>query len=147
VLLAGGPVNAPGDPVPAGPSIVSVEAEGRRLYVRERQPGGALGPATAMVMRGVNWSPASKGTNPANLTDEYAPWYQTDIPKMAEMGVNVARVYHDFGTGPQAKLILDEFWRYGIKVIVTVDSPSTASSPTWRTSPPSCRLTRITRRS
>jgi hypothetical protein len=39
------------------------------------------------------------------------------------MGVNVVRVYHDFGTGPQAFAILDEFYRHHIHVIITVDSP------------------------
>jgi hypothetical protein len=39
------------------------------------------------------------------------------------MGVNVVRVYHDFGTGRQAFDILDEFYRQDIKVIMTVDFP------------------------
>jgi hypothetical protein len=107
----------------AGPSVVSVEADGRRLFVRERLADGSLGAPAALVMRGVNWSPHTAGADPANLAGEFAAWYQTDLPKMAAMGANVVRVYHDFGTGPLATQVLDEFARRGLKVIVTVDSP------------------------
>src|SRR5205823_3222663 len=48
---------------------------------------------------------------------------QSDIPLMAAMGVNVVRVYHDFGTGRPAFDILDEFYRQEIQVIMMTDSP------------------------
>ena len=63
------------------------------------------------------------GSPPENFHQDFLDWYQTDIPLMAQLGVNVVRVYHDFGTGPEALAILDEFYRSGIKVIMTVDSP------------------------
>src|SRR4051812_41698108 len=45
----------------AGPSVVSVEADGRRLFVREGLADGSLGAPAALVMRGVNWSPHTAG--------------------------------------------------------------------------------------
>jgi hypothetical protein len=110
-------------PVPTAPSIVTTLPNDRRIFVQDRRPDGTLSTPAALVANGVNWSPASIGTPQADLTQEFAKWYQTDIPLMAQMGVNVVRVYHDFGTGPVASAILDEFYRYGIKVIMTVDSP------------------------
>ncbi|MDD5226122.1 MAG: interleukin-like EMT inducer domain-containing protein, partial [Candidatus Omnitrophica bacterium] len=109
--------------VPTGTSVVTVKAGDRRLFVRERLPNGTLGAEVAYVSKGVNWSPSSVGTVEANLHLEFAKWYQTDLLLMAEMGINTVRVYHDFGTGPDAFKILDEMWRLGIKVIMTVDSP------------------------
>src|SRR4051794_18639374 len=78
--------------VPAAPSIVSVHQGDYRLFVQDRLPDGSLGPAAALEAKGVNWSPDSVGTDPADLTQEYAKSYQTDIPLMAKMGVNVVRV-------------------------------------------------------
>jgi hypothetical protein len=109
--------------VPGLPSIVAVQPNDRRVFVQQRNPDGTLSSPAALVMVGVNWSPDSIGTPSANVTGEFAKWYKTDIPLMAKMGVNVVRVYHDFGTGPDAFAILDEFYRYNIKVIMTVDSP------------------------
>src|SRR5438128_1050792 len=40
-----------------GPSLVSVS--GRQLLVRKRNLDGSLGPESAYIIRGVNWSPAS----------------------------------------------------------------------------------------
>jgi hypothetical protein len=109
--------------VPERPSIVTTEPGDRRIFVRDRLPDGFLGEQTAAIVRGVNWSPHSRGADPADLHLEFERWYQTDIPLMAEMGVNTVRVYHDFGTGPVAMDILDTFYRHGIRVIVLVDSP------------------------
>jgi hypothetical protein len=114
--------------VPTSPSIVSVQPNDYRLIVQDRLPDGTLGAANPLVAHGVNWSPASIGTTQANITAEFAKWYKTDIPLMAQMGVNVVHVYHDFGTDQQAFDILDEFYRYGIKLIMTVDSPTGSAS-------------------
>ena len=114
--------------VPAEPSVVSVRSQDRRLFVQNRKPDGTLDSETAFVARGVNWSPASAGTTGQGIHLEFANWYETDIPLMAQMGVNVVRVFHDFGTGPVASKILDLFYAYGIKVIVTVDSPTGSQS-------------------
>ncbi|MCX5665982.1 MAG: hypothetical protein NT036_02895, partial [Candidatus Omnitrophica bacterium] len=108
---------------PDVPSIVTVTQGDRRLFVQDRLADGTLGAPYAYTAQGVNWSPASIGTIPANLTAEFIKWYQTDIPLMARMGINTVRVYHDFGTGPDAFKILNTFYSYGIKVIMEVDSP------------------------
>lgn len=42
---------------------------------------------------------------------------------MANMGVNVVRLYYDMGTNAQAKAMLDMFYKYGIKVILPVTAP------------------------
>lgn len=110
--------------VPLGPSLVRTVKRDRRLLVQDRLYDGNLGPEYAFVARGVNWSPHTSGASELDLHKEYEKWYQTDIPLMAQAGINVVRVYHDFGTTESAKLILDEFYRYGIKVIVQVDSPN-----------------------
>ena len=111
--------------VPTLPSIVSVQA--RQVVVQERLADNSLGTAVSLLAHGINWEPTSIGTAEANLTQEFVKWYKTDIPLMAKMGVNVVHVYHDFGTGAQtaqALAILDEFYRYRIGVIMTVDSPT-----------------------
>jgi hypothetical protein len=47
--------------------------------------------------------------------------YLTDIPLMKQMNVNTVRVYSDFGNDPQSVMpILDEFYRNGIMIIMTV---------------------------
>lgn len=109
--------------VPQASSKVYTSAGDRRLFVQERKFDGSLAPAQAFTAKGVNWSPHRPGVSESNLHLEFAANYQRDIPLMAKMGINVVRVYHDFGTGPQAFQILDMFYRYGIKVIVEVDSP------------------------
>ncbi|HPM43717.1 MAG TPA: glycoside hydrolase family 2 TIM barrel-domain containing protein, partial [Candidatus Omnitrophota bacterium] len=59
----------------------------------------------------------------ATISQEFYKWYKADLSLMSRMGVNVARVYYDFGTGPEALEILDAFYRMGIKLIMAVDSP------------------------
>jgi hypothetical protein len=115
------------EPVPALPSIVSVQPGDSRVFVCSRLADGTLTEPTALVAHGINWSPDSVGTPREQLQLEFARWYQADIPLMAQMGVNVVRVYHDFGTGQAAFDILDEFHRHHIQVIMTVDSPSELS--------------------
>jgi hypothetical protein len=115
-------------PVPPQPSIVTVLAGDRRLFVHERLADGTLGAEVAYVSKGVNWSPSSIGSVQADAVAEFVKWYKTDFQLMAQMGVNTIRVYHDFGTGADAIKILDEMWRNGIKVIMTVDSPAQGGS-------------------
>lgn len=109
--------------VPAAPAVVYTQPNDYRLFVRERLADGQLSAPVAWEAKGVAWAPDSIGTPQSALHLEFAKWYQTDIPLMAQMGVNTVRVYHDFGTGPDAFKILDMFYQYGIKVIMTVDSP------------------------
>ena len=114
--------------IPTAPTHVSTKPDDRRLYIRERRPDGSLGNEYALTMKGVNWSPASRDSNPAGaplgFAGEFAKWHAMDIPLMAGLGINTVRVYHDFGTDPDVYLpILDAFYKYGIKVIVQVDSP------------------------
>jgi|GEM_PF-1288826 len=113
--------------VPAQPSVVTVQAGDRRLFVQDRLQDGSLAPTVAYVAKGVNWSPTSYNTNPSAdplaFQKGFQTWYQTDIPMMAQMGINTVRVYHDFGTDANAIKVLDMLYQYGIKVIMTVDSP------------------------
>ncbi len=113
--------------VPTQSAVVTVQAGDRRLFVQDRLPDGSLAPTVAFVAKGVNWSPTSANANPSAdplaFQKGFQTWYQTDIPLMAQMGINVVRVYHDFGTGADAIKILDMLYQYGIKVIMTVDSP------------------------
>lgn len=55
------------------------------------------------------------------LRSEYYRHYLEDIPLMKELNLNTVRVYGDFGDNPAVyKEILDEFYRNGIMVIMTV---------------------------
>jgi Interleukin-like EMT inducer/Glycosyl hydrolases family 2, TIM barrel domain len=122
----------PGVTLPAlaaspGPSLVSVS--GRQLLVRKRNVDGTLGAESPYVVRGVNWSPASKDTmtskgDPANATvrrPEFAKWYSTDIPLLKAMNVNTVRTSIDMGFDGTALTILDTLYANGIMVIMTVD--------------------------
>ncbi len=117
--------------VPSSPSIGTIN--GRQLLLQRRNPDGTLAPAVPYSIRGVNWSPASRGTatspadpNNANVRrPEFGKWYQTDIPLMKAMNVNTIRTFIDLGfdstLGPTGRTILDECYRNGIMVIMTVD--------------------------
>jgi hypothetical protein len=114
-------------PLVAAPTVVTVRPGDQRIFVQERKSDGTLGQPYTFVVKGVNWSPASIGTDPTSNPQAYQQdffnWYQTDIPLMAAMGINVVRLYHDPGTGTNAFGVLDMFYQYGIKVIMPVDSP------------------------
>ncbi len=115
--------------VPAIPCKVTVKANDRRIWVQDPISDTAWGPEYSLVIKGVNWEPSSDSPatdpfgDPGVFQGEYSKWYGHDIRLMAQMGVNVIRVYHDFGTIAQAKPILDKCYEHGIKVIMTVDSP------------------------
>jgi hypothetical protein len=114
-----------------GPSVVTTS--GRQLLLRRRNPDGTLGPALPYTIRGVAWSPASKttATSPADANNanvrrpEFGRWYLTDLPLMKAMNVNTIRTFIDFGfdatLGPVGRQILDECYRNGIMVVMTVD--------------------------
>jgi len=120
-------------PVPSQPSLVM--PSGRQLLLQRRNPDGTLAPAVAYTIRGVTWSPASKDTatcpacsnNATVRRPEFGRWYLTDIPLMKAMNVNTIRTFIDFGilgdTGitVDGMQILDEFYRNGIMVVMTVD--------------------------
>ena len=55
-------------------------------------------------------------------------WHKTDIQLMKEMGINTIKTYHDFGCTPEALTMLDEFYKNGIMVIMTVDRANANSA-------------------
>ena len=114
-------------PVPALASLVTVKAGDNRLYVRRAISNSVRAPEQAFVIRGVAWEPANPGDDPKNnptvFHERYLGAYRTDIPLMAAAGINVVRVYHDFGTGTDVMAMLDAFYRAGIWLIVEVGSP------------------------
>jgi hypothetical protein len=117
--------------VPTQPSIVV--PGGRQLLLQRRKPDGTLECAVPYVIRGVTWSPASSTTNttptdPNNAAarrPEFGAWYQTDIPLLKAMNVNTVRTFLDFGLPGDVTVdgldVLDEFYRNGIMVVMTVD--------------------------
>ena len=105
--------------VPSQPSLVAVSAT--ELLVQKRMPDGDLAAPESYTIRGVSWSPTSPCVVQSQLPMEFAKWYETDIPLMAEMGVNTVRTFMDFGTGPIAIQVLDELYRHDVMVIMTVD--------------------------
>jgi hypothetical protein len=117
----------PADSSGPGPSEVIVK--GRQLVVRKRNANGTLATAETYIMTGVNWSPASRGTNttpfdPNNANvrrPEFAIWGATDIPLMKSMNVNTVRLYIDQGVNPAGRSLLDQLYSNGIMVILTVD--------------------------
>jgi N-acetylmuramoyl-L-alanine amidase len=122
---------AVGKPAPAaspGPAIVTVQ--GQYLMVSTRNSDGTLGPPAPYLIRGINWSPASRNTatspsdpnNAAVRRPEFGLWYATDIPLMASMHVNTVRLSIDPGTDATALTVLDTLYQYGIMAVVTVDN-------------------------
>ena len=113
--------------VPAAPSVALVND--RQLMLRRRHPDGSLGAAAPYAIRGVGWSPASRGTNtsksdPNNANvrrAEFATWAAADIPLLKAMNVNTVRLFIDPGTEAAGRAVLDELYRNGIMVVMTVD--------------------------
>lgn len=113
----------------SGPGPSEVVVVGRQLVIRKRNQDGSLGPAAAYAMAGVNWSPASRGTNTTpfdpNNADvrrpEFSIWATTDIPLMKGMNVNTVRLYIDPGFDNVGRAVLDQLYSSGIMVILTVD--------------------------
>jgi hypothetical protein len=114
-----------------GPSLVT--ASSRQLLLQRRLPNGYLGSPETFVMRGVTWSPASRTTattpsDPQNANrrrPEFGIWYRVDIPLMRTMRINTVRLFMDPGfdttLGPIGLRVLDELYRSGIMVVMTVD--------------------------
>src|SRR5689334_9844228 len=65
--------------VPPDPSVVSVHQGDYRVFVQGRLPDDTLSSPAPLLLKGVNWSPGSIGTTQANVTQEFAKSYQTDI--------------------------------------------------------------------
>jgi Interleukin-like EMT inducer/Glycosyl hydrolases family 2, TIM barrel domain/IPT/TIG domain len=113
----------------SGPGPSEVVVMGRRLVVRKRNANGTLAAAETYIMTGMNWSPASRGTNtnpfdPNNANvrrPEFAIWGATDIPLMKSMNVNTVRLYIDPGFNNAGRGVLDQLYSNGIMVILTVD--------------------------
>jgi len=126
------PVATPAAAAAGGPSVVSFD--GRRLMVRRRLPDGTL-PTTAesFAMRGVVWSPASRGTNTSKADPnnanvrraEFTTWQAVDVPLLAAMHVNTVRLLLDPGVdpvlGPAGLQVLDALYAQGIMVVMNVD--------------------------
>ena len=113
--------------VPTAPTKVYTQAGDRRIFVQERSQDGTLGQPYAFTLKGVNWGPSSVGmypaTNPTGYRQQMFSWSTNDIALMSKMGINIVRPYYDFGTNAAALALLDQFYQYGIKVIMPVDSP------------------------
>ncbi len=104
-----------------GPSVVTTS--GRQLLVRRRNADGTLAAAEPYEIRGVNWSPAGKNTA-NNLTArraEFGNWYLQDIPLLKAMNVNTVRLFLDPEMDATGWAVLDELYRNGIMVAMTVD--------------------------
>lgn len=120
--------------MPTQPSLVTIS--GRQLILQRRNEDGSLGAATPFVIRGVNWSPASITTTndlDARRT-EFGTSYLSDIPLFEAMNVNTVRMFMDPGLPGDPNLIvpgltvLDELYRKGIMVIMTVDNATNTVS-------------------
>jgi hypothetical protein len=113
----------------SGPGPSEVVVSGRQLIVRKRNPDGTLGDAAPYIIAGVNWSPASRGTNttpfdPNNANvrrPEFAIWAPSDAPLMKSMNVNTVRLYIDPGFDNVGRAALDQLYSNNIMVIMTVD--------------------------
>lgn len=113
----------------SGPGPSEVVVMGRQLVVRKRNQDGTLGTAAPYTVTGVNWSPASRGTNTTpfdpNNADvrrpEFSIWAPTDVPLMKGMNVNTVRLYIDPGFDNVGRAVLDQLYSNGIMVIMTVD--------------------------
>jgi hypothetical protein len=134
------PPPPPPPPVPGQASLVYLKSGDSRLFVQRATSSTSRDPEQALVIRGVAWEPTSPGDDPTSNSSvfqaRYASAYQTDIPLMVAAGINVVRVYHDFGTDSNAIAVLDAFYRAGIWVIVEVGSPQAGVSGVLENIPP-----------
>jgi hypothetical protein len=80
----------------------------------------------------MNWTPSSENTDPTTDTFRNTPYtfqteafasYKEDIKKMADMGVNTARLYYHLGTTSQSDEVRDEFYKHGIWLIEPTTYP------------------------
>src|SRR6266545_2191567 len=113
--------------VVAAPSIVTTS--GRQLILQKRKPDGGLQPAAPYIVRGINWSAASRNTDttkedPQNANvrrPEFAVWARIDLPLIKRMNANTVRVPIDFGLDANGLNVLDQIYQNGLMAIVTVD--------------------------
>lgn len=115
--------------VPTSPGASEVSVQGRRLIVRKRKPDATFESATAYLMTGANWSPASRATNTTTVDPnnanirrpEFGNWRATDIPLMKAMNINTVRLYINPPLDNSGIAVLDQLYANGIMVIMTVD--------------------------
>lgn len=131
-------------------SASRVYVVGKQLMFEKRLADGTLDVSCPYTIAGVTWSPVSRapavgpdpddpsqttqygffydwsGHNGAKILDywmrnQFEISYVTDISLMNQMKVNTVRTYKDFFVDDDAqKYILDEYYRKGIMVIMTV---------------------------
>lgn len=108
--------------VPNQPSIV--RTDGYRILVQKRFENGTLSTQTPFIIKGVAWSPAGVGTGGG----QFATWYQTDIPLMAQLNANTIRTWGTFPVNSTGLAILDKCYSNNIFVIMTVDEQNYTSA-------------------
>lgn len=111
--------------VPTLPAMVRVV--GTQLLVRERLPNGTLASEKPYFIRGVCWSPASISTlnDRTNRRQAFRDWAPKDLPLLKQMNANTVYTFLDFGIDIDGRRVLDQFYRWGIMVIPTVDLDGT----------------------
>ncbi|MHC5066775.1 MAG: hypothetical protein ACYTG5_22700, partial [Planctomycetota bacterium] len=96
----------------------------RQLFVRRRDRFGRLGSAELFKMRGVSYSPVASCEDVLDRRElrehlRKSP-YREYFRLIQEMNANTVKTYVDFGTDKLAMHILDEAYRQGLWVLITL---------------------------
>ncbi len=113
--------------VPSSPAIV--KASNYRILVQNRLPNNSLAVQKIYAMQGAGWNPYSIGNlGPPAQDADWAAWYATDIPLMAEMHCNTLRTWKSLPQDATGTAILDMCYNNGIMVVMSVDDTGYAAA-------------------
>jgi len=111
---AADPVDAASNPAPALGAIARAEISGYQLLVRRRAADGSVGPPVPFDIRGIAWSPATRGAGRPDRA-AYLAAADRDLPLMKAANINAVKSYI---APPRA--VLDRMQQHGLVAIVTV---------------------------
>lgn len=95
--------------------VASASVQGYRLIVRRTGSTGLVGEPTPYDLRGISWSPASKGGGAPDAS-AYDTWADQDFALMEAANINTVKTY-----GPILdRNVLDRMLSHGILVVMTV---------------------------
>ncbi|MFT5085298.1 MAG: hypothetical protein ACI9Y1_003356 [Lentisphaeria bacterium] len=97
-------------------------ADNYRFAAGYETQDGTLTPTEDYVIKGISWSPYSKGDNPVadDSKPDYMAWVYQDAALMQELGINTVKTYFTLPMTEESLTTLDVLYAHGIGVVMTV---------------------------